>query len=72
MKKMNENLFTTYLEVFHALKIRYLPKSIFFEQEKTLAGMQLVALDHNNNTNRDQVCTFISIFVFLLSSLKSY
>ena len=55
MKKMNENIFTTYLEVFHSLKIRYLPKSIFFEQEKMVAGMQLAALDHNNNINRDQV-----------------
>ena len=28
--RMNENIFTTYLEVFHSLKIRYLPKSTFF------------------------------------------
>ena len=40
LEKLNENLFTTHLEVFHALKIRYLPKSIFFEQEKMEAGVK--------------------------------
>ena len=60
LKKLNENVFTTYLEVFHALKIRYLPKSIFFEQPKMVAGLQLAALDHNININREQVSlTFI-------------
>ena len=53
--KLNENLFTTHLEVFHALKIRYIPKSIFFEQEKMIAGVELAALDHNLNINRGQV-----------------
>ena len=55
LKKMNHHVFTTYLEVFHALKIRYLPKSIFFEAEKMVAGMELFALDHNINIDRGQV-----------------
>ena len=29
LQKLNLNIFTTHLEVFHSLKIRYLPKSIF-------------------------------------------
>ena len=33
MEKMNKNINTTYLEVFHSLKIRYIPKTIFFEQK---------------------------------------
>ena len=47
IKKLNENLYTTHLEVFHALKIRYLSKSIFYEHEKMVAGVELAALDHN-------------------------
>lgn len=38
MEKMNKNINTTYLEVFHSLKIRYIPKTIFFEQEKMVSG----------------------------------
>ena len=34
LEKLNENIFTTYLEVFHSLKKRYPPKSIFYEKEK--------------------------------------
>ena len=55
LEKLNENIFTTYLEVFHALKIRYLPKSIFYEEEKMLAGARLAALDHNYNVDRKQL-----------------
>jgi len=58
VQKMNQHVFTTYVEVFHALKIRYLPKSIFFEAEKMIAAMELSALDHNINVNRGQVVTF--------------
>ena len=43
------------LEVFHGVKIRYLPESIFYKMEKMIAGTQLAALDHNNNINRPQV-----------------
>ena len=45
-------------EVFHSVKVRYLPKSSFFQMEKMIAGTQLAALDHNHNINRDQVRTF--------------
>lgn len=55
LEQMNEQIHTTMLEVFHALKIRYLPKSSFFGMEKMLAGTQLAILDHNNNCNRAQV-----------------
>lgn len=65
LKKMNQHVFTTYLEVFHALKIRYLPKSIFFEQEKMVVGMELAALDHNINVNRGQVSNEYNIIINL-------
>ena len=63
LKRMNENVFTTYLEVFHSLKIRYLPKSTFFEQEKMIAGVQIAALDHNSNIDRGQVCLFAFFYL---------
>ena len=66
LKQLNENIFTTHLEVFHALKIRYLPKSIFFEQEKMVAGVELAALDHNSNINRRQVSFFYSPYVIMI------
>ena len=56
LEKLTEQVLTTVLEVFHSVKIRYLPKSIFFRMEKMIAGTQLAILDHNNNVNRDQVC----------------
>lgn len=56
MEKLTEQLHTTLLEVFHSLKIRYLPKSIFFKMEKMLAGTQLAILDHNHNVDREQKC----------------
>ena len=52
---MTELVYTTLLEVFHSVKIRYLPKSIFFNMEKMIAGTQLAALDHNLNCDREQV-----------------
>jgi len=54
MEKLNLNIYTTYLEVFHSLKIRYLPKSIFFEKEKMISGVKLAAMDHNYNVGREQ------------------
>ena len=66
MEKINKNVYTTYLEVFHSLKIRYVPKSIFFEQEKMLAGAKLAALDHNANIKRERVKKyFAEYFLFL-------
>ena len=55
MEKLAIHVNTTYLEVFHALKIRYLPKSIFYSMEKMIAGTQLAVLDHNHNVNREVV-----------------
>ena len=57
IKKMTEQVNMTMLEIFHGVKIRYLPKSIFYKMEKMFAGTQLAALDHNNNVNRSQVKT---------------
>lgn len=54
LHKLNKNVSTAGLEVFHSLKIRYLPKSIFFEKDKMLAGTALAILDHNNNVGRSQ------------------
>ena len=54
MKKMNKSIYTAYLEVFCSLKIRYIPKSVFFEQEKMVTGAKLAALDHNTNITREQ------------------
>ena len=55
LSQITKQTHTTLLEVFHASKIWYLPKSVFCGMEKTLGGTQLVALDHNNNVNRQQV-----------------
>ena len=55
MAKMSENVSTAALEVFHSLKIRYLPKSIFYEKEKMVAATELAVMDHNLNVNRAQV-----------------
>lgn len=55
LEKMNKKIYTTYLEVFHSVKIRYLSKSVFYNMEKMIAGTQLAALDHNHNVNREQV-----------------
>lgn len=55
LEKVCDQISTTLLEVFHSVKIRYLPKSIFYGYEKMIAGTQLAALDHNNNVGRDQV-----------------
>ena len=59
MKKMSENASTSALEIFHALKIRYLPKSIFFEKEKMIAGTEIAVMDHNFNVGREQVDFFL-------------
>ena len=55
LSQITKQTHTTLLELFHASKIRYLPKSVFYWMEKTLAGTQLTAPDHNNNINRQEV-----------------
>ena len=59
LEKLTNQVNTTLLEVFHSVKVRYLPKSIFFQMEKMIAGTQLAALDHNHSINREQVSFFI-------------
>ena len=61
LEHMTEQVNTTLLEVFHAKKTSYLPKSTFFRMEKMVAGTQIAALDHNNNINRSQVSKFLRI-----------
>ena len=69
LENMTEQIDTTMLEVFHALKIAYLAKKTFFGIEKMFSGTQIAALDHNHNVNREQVQTTIIFFApeFLLS-----
>ena len=55
MEKMNKSIYTPYLEVLHSLKIGCIPKGIFFEHEKMVAGAKLAALDHNTSITREQV-----------------
>ena len=55
LAKLSQNVSTADLEVFHSLKICYLPKSIFFEKEKMIAGTELAIMDHNLNVDRGQV-----------------
>ena len=74
MEKMNKNIYTTYLEVFHSLKIQYIPKSIFFEQEKMVSGAKLAARDHNTNITREQVrlIDVLLHYYVLTQSAKTY
>ena len=55
MKQLSKGATTTTLVIFHALKIRYLPKSIFFEKEKMIALTKVAVMDHNINVDREQV-----------------
>ena len=55
MEHVTIDVNTILLEVFHTLKIRYLPKSIFHRMEKMIAGIEISTLDHNNNILREQV-----------------
>ena len=52
MGKMKESIYTTCLEVFHSVKVRYLPHK---KKLKMITGAQLAALGHNHNTERIQV-----------------
>lgn len=77
LEKVCDQISTTLLEVFHSVKIRYLPKSIFYGYEKMIAGTQLAALDHNNNVGRDQVSIrknggILRPFMFLISQLHNF
>ena len=67
IEKLTNQVNTTLLEVFHSVKVRYLPKSLFFRMEKMIAGTQLAVLDHNHNVNREQV----SISLALIQSAKN-
>ena len=44
-----EQTYITLLEALHASKIQYLPKSIFYGTEKTVAGIHLAVLNHKKN-----------------------
>ena len=68
LAKMNEGIYTTLLEIYHSVKIRYLPKSIFFSMEKMIAGTQLAVLDHNHNVDREQVI-YLQPYIFVLKSV---
>ena len=53
LEQMTEQVNTTMLEVFHAVKIDYLSKKTCFIIGKMIAGTQIAALDHNHNVNRE-------------------
>lgn len=57
VQQMTEQIHTTLLKVFHALKIRYLPKATYFRMEKMIAWTELAILGHNNNVDRAQCTT---------------
>ena len=62
LEHMTEQVNTTMLEVFHAVKIAYLPKKTFLGIEKMIAGTQIAALHHNHNANREQVQKTVIFF----------
>ena len=55
---------TTMLEVFHVVKIDYLPKKTCFSIDKIIAGTRITALDYNHNVNRQQVSIIEILFDF--------
>ena len=54
----SENISTSGLEIFHPLKIRYLPKGIFFEKDKMMTSTAVAVMHHNLNVDRRQVSQF--------------
>ena len=72
MKKLSKCASTSSLEIFHALKIRYLPKSIFFEKDKMVAATKVAILDHNINSEREQVInSIVANFLICIDKGKS-
>lgn len=55
LSQISKQTHATLFEVFHGSKIPYLPKSVFYEKEKTFTWTQLATLDHNNNMTWQQV-----------------
>ena len=64
LEQMTKQVNTTMLEVFHAVKIGYLPKKTCFSINKMIAGMQIAVLDHIHNINREQVSITEMLFGF--------
>ncbi|ROL03974.1 hypothetical protein DPX16_23409 [Anabarilius grahami] len=56
---------TTTLEVYHSMYLKYLPKRIHFGYDVMVHASMLAALDHNNNTNREQVSVILTQLSFL-------
>ena len=63
LEQMTEQVKTTTLEVFHAVKIGYLPKKSC-NIGKIIAGTQIAALNPNLNVNREQVSITEILFEF--------
>ncbi|XP_048010409.1 uncharacterized protein LOC125244363 [Megalobrama amblycephala] len=51
---LTKSIHTTTLEVFHSMYLKYLPKRIHFGYDVMVHASMIAALDHNNNTNREQ------------------
>ena len=64
LKQMTEQVKTTTLEVFHTVKIGYLPKKKSCSIGKIIAGTQIAALNPNLNVNREQVSINEILFEF--------
>ncbi|KAK3731342.1 hypothetical protein QZH41_004098 [Actinostola sp. cb2023] len=54
VEQLNLCCHTGNLEVYHSVLTSYLPKRQHFSYKGMIARTQLVALHHNNNTNREQ------------------
>ena len=57
LNQMTEQTHITLLEVLHASKIQYLPKSVFYGTGKTVTRIQLGVLDHKRNIMKQKVYT---------------
>ena len=57
IKKMTQFCHTGNLEVYHSLLTKYCPKRQHFGYNCMLARIQLAALDHNHNVDREQATT---------------
>ena len=65
LEQMIEQVNTAILEVFHAVKIGYLPKKTCYSIDKMIAGTQITALDHDHYVNREQVSITEVLFDFV-------
>ena len=71
LEQMIEQVNTAILEVFHAVKIGYLPKKTCFSIDKMIAGTQITALDRDHYLNREQVSITEISFDFVQTEVNN-